>query len=101
MVTRHDFAKLQVCFPQIEVSGVHKWYQTTQAKTHTETYISQADMNKEIKEAAQHGWVVQNIAATKIPPGIGTFLLWGSIGLMTEAANNKVRLTITFVYVPK
>lgn len=58
-------------------------------------------MSKEIKEAAHHGWVVQNIAATKIPPGIGTFLLWGTIGLMTEAANDKVKLTITFVYVPR
>lgn len=94
IVTKANAEKLQSLFPHLDVQSVARathWYQDITKRTHVETYTNQKRMQKDVEQAAQHGWTPQTSA------GLSGHLRVGLLGV----SRSKDKLTITYVRTPE
>jgi hypothetical protein len=104
---RH-FPKLQVLFPHVPVEKREKpryWYQDTTKRAYVATYTKEKDMQREVEQAAQHGWIPQGTAGTAGHINVGRTVtaaaLTGGASLLFGASRSKDKLTITYVRTPE
>jgi len=108
MVAKQNFEKLQALFPQTPVrtegKAVH-WYQDITKRAYVVTYTKEKEMQKEVEQAAQHGWIPQTSAGVAGHINVGrtatAAALTGGASLLFGASRSKDKITITFVRTPE
>lgn len=108
LMTKANVEKLQSLFPNINAHNASRathWYQDVTKRTHVATYTNQKVMQKEVEQAAQHGWIPQtsagisgHVSATKIIAG---GMLLGGVGALLGSGRSKDKITVTFVRSPE
>lgn len=111
MVTKANAEKLQALFPHLQNINAERskhWYQDITKRTHVETYTNQKAMQKEVEQAAQHGWIPQTSAgigghvnAGKMVAGAILTAPIGGVGALWGTKRTKDQITMTFIRTPE
>lgn len=106
-VTRANYEKLCAAFAHLATSAAGSaWYESPTALTHVATYTDAEQMQREMEQAYQRGWMMQGqsaidgqSSATKV---LGGAIVAGPLGaLMGAASKSKGQTTVTFVRTPE
>lgn len=105
-IGKTNIEKILAYFPGLvsELPPGDLWYLDPTRLTYLATYTNEADAQRELEAAAQHGWMPQDTASTAGHINVGRtaakVALLGPISLVTGASRSKDKLTITFVRTP-
>ena len=106
-VSKINAEKLLPLFPGLvlELPIGDLWYLDPVRRTYLATYTSEADAQRDLESASQHGWMPQDTTGTAGHINVGRtaakVALLGPIALVAGASRSKDKITITYVRSPE